>query len=65
MHRFWTDFGQILERFLVDFLKLFFAVDVDVGADAVVKDVTMYYAVALTLVLALTLTLTLKLTNNS
>ena len=38
-----------------------FAVDVDVVADVVVNDVTMYYALTLTLTLALALTLTLTL----
>ena len=52
MDRFWIDFGPILDRFWIDFwliLKLFFAVDVDVIADVVVNDVTVYYALTLTL----------------
>ena len=51
LDRFWTDFGPILDRFWIDFwliLKLFFAVDVDVIADVVVNDVTVYYALTLT-----------------
>ena len=57
MDRFWTDFGPILHRFWIDLwliLKLFFAVDVDVVADVVVNDVTMYHALTLTLTLTLT-----------
>ena len=61
MDRFWTDFGPILDRFLVDF-EVVFAVDVDVVADVVVNDVTMYYALTLTLTLTLALALTLTLT---
>ena len=41
MDRCWTDVWLIL--------KLFFAVDVDVIADVVINDVTVYYALTLTL----------------